>query len=189
MIQSSYCIFKTPLGWCGIAWRPSQDPGNPYAVTSFQLPEATAEMTKLRIAKCIGAPEPNRPPIQIMKTISKVCLHLQGEVQDFRDVLIELEGAEPFVQTVCDAVRKIPAGKTVTYGDIAKAIGKPAKTRAVGWALGRNPIPLIIPCHRVVAASGKPGGFSAFGGRATKAKLLAIEGATVNLCLDLATNA
>jgi len=136
------------------------------------------------MAKSSGAPKPNHPPIEITKTISKVCLHLQGEVQDFGDVLVDLEGAEPFVQTVCDAIRKIPAGKTMTYGDVAKAIGQPAKARAVGRALGRNPIPLIIPCHRVLAAGGKPGGFSAYGGRATKAKLLAIEGAVVNLCLD-----
>ncbi|MFZ0963774.1 MAG: MGMT family protein [Terriglobia bacterium] len=89
------------------------------------------------------------------------------------------------MQRVCKAARNIPPGRTATYAELAVAVGQPNATRAVGRALGKNPIPLIIPCHRVLAARGKPGGFSAHGGRVTKAKLLAIEGAVVNLCLDL----
>jgi len=183
MKQTAYCLFKTSLGWCGITWRESPIPGI-YAVTSFQLPEATVEITKARIAQISCAPKPSAPPRQIRKIISRLHLHLNGKVQDFQDVPVELDDADPFMLKVLEAARKIPAGSTVTYGDLARAVGTPAQTRAVGRALGRNPIPLIIPCHRVVAAKGKPGGFSAHGGRATKAKLLAIEGAVVNLCLE-----
>ena len=121
----------------------------------------------------------------VLKIIKRVRKHLKGELQDFRDIPVDLGGVGPFVQKVCEAARKIPAGQTVTYADLAKPWAGPSLARAVGRALGRNPIPLIIPCHRVMAAHGKPGGFSAFGGRVTKAKLLAIEGAVVNLCLEL----
>ena len=120
--------------------------------------------------------------------IERVRKHLQGQLQDFRDIPVDLEGAGPFVRKVCEAARKIPAGQTLTYLEVAKTIGYDNSARSVGQALGRNPIPLIIPCHRVAAAHGKPGGFSAYGGRVTKAKLLAIEGAVVNLCLELTTN-
>src|SRR6266852_150608 len=89
-----------------------------------------------------------------------------------------VEGADRFARQVYEAAREIQAGETRTYGELAKALGQPAAARDVGQALARNPIALIIPCHRVVAAGGKPGGFSAHGGRATKARMLAIEGAT-----------
>ncbi|MGD0221658.1 MAG: methylated-DNA--[protein]-cysteine S-methyltransferase [Terriglobia bacterium] len=184
MKQVSYCLFETPLGRCGIAWSEGQAYGTGYAVTLFQLPEATTELTESRIALSSGASEPSFPPPQIAEVINRVCKHLQGELQDFRDITVDLEGAGPFVQRVCEAAREIPVGKTVTYADLANTLGLPTGARAVGGALGKNPIPLIIPCHRVLAAAGKPGGFSAYGGRITKAKLLAIEGAVVNLCLD-----
>jgi methylated-DNA-[protein]-cysteine S-methyltransferase len=145
-------------------------------------------LTESRIAQNSGASESSVPPSPIVEVIKRVCKHLQGQLQDFRDVPVDLDGAGPFVREVCEAAREIPAGKTMTYAELANALGRPTVARAVGRALGRNPIPLIIPCHRVLAAHGKPGGFSAHGGRATKAKLLAIEGAVVNMCLDLITD-
>jgi O-6-methylguanine DNA methyltransferase len=184
MKKVSYCLFATPLGWCGIAWSEAPNTGAPPAVTFLQLPEATMELTESRIAQVSGASKASEPPFQIATIINRVCKHLQGELQDFRDIPVDLRGAGPFVQKVCEAARKIPAGQTATYTELATALGQPAAARAVGRALGRNPIPLIIPCHRILAARGKPGGFSAHGGRATKAKLLAIEGAVVNLCLE-----
>jgi methylated-DNA-[protein]-cysteine S-methyltransferase len=187
MKHAAYGLFETPLGWCGIAWSDAPNPGTPWAVTCFQLPEATAELTESRIAHYSGATKSTRFPLQVHNIIGRVCKHLNGDLQDFREVPVDLEGVSSFVQKVCEAAREIPAGKTVTYADIARTLGQPSASRAVGRALGMNPIPLIIPCHRVLAAGGKPGGFSAFGGRATKAKLLAIEGAVVNLCLDLTT--
>lgn len=184
MKQVSYCLFDTSLGKCGIAWSQSREDGGSCAVTLFQLPEATADLTESRIAHRIGASSPSIPPPQIAEVISKVCKHLHGEPQDLRNINVDLEGAGAFVQRVCEAAREIPLGQTITYAELANNLGLPSGARAVGGALGRNPVPVIIPCHRVLAAAGKPGGFSAYGGRVTKAKLLATEGAVVNLCLD-----
>jgi len=185
MKQVDYCLFETPLGLCGIAWSEDPTADTPYAVTLFQLPEATAELTEARIAQNSGSSQSSNPPTPIATIIERVRKHLQGELQDFRNVPVDLADAGPFVQKVCVAARKIPAGKTTTYAALASAMGRASMARAVGRALGKNPIPLIIHCHRVLAAGDKPGGFSAHGGRATKARLLAIEGTVVNLYLEL----
>jgi O-6-methylguanine DNA methyltransferase len=183
----AYCLFETPLGSCGIGWTEGADAIS--RVTLFQLPEATATLTEARVAQQAGASMPSSPPPPIAEVIDRCSRHLKGNLQDFRDIAVDLEGAGPFVRKVCEAARQIPVGQTATYAGMAKAMGRPSAVRAVGRALGRNPIPLIIPCHRVVAAGGKPGGFSAYGGRVTKAKLLAIEGAVVNRCLEFAAGA
>lgn len=181
----AYCMFETPFGWCGIAWREGPIAGTPCAVTLLQLPEATVELTESRIRQNSGADQPSNTPPQIAAVIEKVGKHLGGDIQNFSDIPVELGGASAFVRRVYEAARAITPGKTTTYSDLAHALGRPTAARAVGRAMARNPIPIIIPCHRVVASGGKPGGFSAYGGRAIKAKLLAIEGATVNLCLGL----
>ena len=106
-------------------------------------------------------------------------------MQDFRDVAVDLEGATSFFRQVYEATREIPAGETRTYGEIAKAVGRPSAAQEVGQAMAKNPVPIIVPCHRVSAAGGKLGGFSAPGGPAAKARLLALEGASVNLPLFL----
>jgi methylated-DNA-[protein]-cysteine S-methyltransferase len=172
MKQTAYCIFDTPLGSCGIAW--SED--GPPAVTRFQLPEATARMTESRIARSCGAGGPSAPPPQIADVIERISRHFGGDIQDFADVPVDLDGARPFARRVYEAARRIPTGETRTYGELARALGRPMAARAVGQALGRNPVALIIPCHRVLAAGGRPGGLSAHGGRATKARMLAVEG-------------
>jgi methylated-DNA-[protein]-cysteine S-methyltransferase len=185
MKQAAYCLFETPLGPCGIAWAEDRDSRSPYTVTFFQLPEATTELTESRIAQSSNASHARVYPLQTLNIIERVCKHLKGELQDFRDIPVDLDGVGPFVRKVCEAAREIPVGHTVTYASLAKVLGRPTAARAVGRALATNPIPLIIPCHRILAAGGRPGGFSAHGGRVTKAKLLAIEGAVVNLCLEL----
>ena len=86
-----------------------------------------------------------------------------------------MEGVPPFHRRVYEAAREIPPGDTLSYGAIANRIGSPGSARAVGQALGRNPFAIVVPCHRVVAANGKLGGFSANGGVTTKANLLALE--------------
>lgn len=175
MKQAAYCLFETALGSCGIAWSEDGNSSNPPAVTWFQLPEATTESTESRIARYSGAPKSSAPPPQITRVIERVRKHLQGEVQDFRDVPVDLNGAGPFARQVYETSREIRAGETRTYGELAKTLGRPDAARAVGRALAANPVPLIIPCHRILAAGGKPGGFSAYGGKTTKARLLAIE--------------
>jgi len=175
MKQAAYCLFETPLGRCGIAWTQPEACGAEAAVSCLQLPEATAAMTESRIAQSCGTRQASAPPPEIAKVITRVRKHLEGELQDLRDVIVDLEGQGLFARRVYEAAREIPAGETRTYSELAKAFCLPAAARAVGQALGRNPIPIIVPCHRVLAAGRQPGGFSASGGRATKARLLAIE--------------
>ncbi len=183
MKQASYCVFETPLGACGIAWREAADSGSQPVVVLVQLPEATPQRTESRIGQKCGSREPSVPPQEIAEIIERIRKHLQGEVQDFRDVAVELDGIAPFARQVYKTAREIPVGQTRTYGEIAKAVGQPAAAQEVGQALSKNPVPIIVPCHRVAAAGGKPGGFSAHGGRVTKSKLLALEGAPFNLQL------
>lgn len=183
MKRSHHCLFETPLGACGIAWRESAGSVSPAVVTAIQLPETTAQGTESRIARKSGSRRPTVPPSQIAEVIEKIRRHLQGEVQDFSGVAVDLERVEPFARQVYEATREIPAGQTRTYGEIAKAVGRPGAAQEVGQAMAKNPVPIIVPCHRVSAAGGKLGGFSAPGGPTTKAKLLALEGAPVNLPL------
>ena len=179
MKQAEYCLFETPLGACGIAWKGQETSRIPPAVTFFQLPEATRSVTDTRIAGSSGGRKVRVPPPHIASIIRKVQKHLHGDVQDFLEVVVDLDSAGPFARQVYMAARKIPPGRTVTYGDLAKDMDRPSAARAVGQALGRNPIPLIIPCHRVLAAGGMSGGFSAPGGVGTKARMLAIEGVMI----------
>jgi methylated-DNA-[protein]-cysteine S-methyltransferase len=176
MNQFAYCVFATPLGSCGIAWSEPGDSAAGPVVTLFQLPEATAHKTELRIARNCGACQASTPSPGIAKIIERVRQHMEGDVQDFRDVMLDLDGTATFARRVYEAARQIPPGQTTTYGALAQALGRPTAARAVGQALGKNPIALLIPCHRIVAAGGKPGGFSAHGGLSTKARLLAVEG-------------
>ena len=182
-MSSSYCLFETPLGACGIAWREPADSGSQPLVTAVQLPEMTPQATESRIARKSGSVRPSVPPPLIASVIEKIRRHLQGETQDFRDVVIDPGEVDSFVRKVYDAAREIPAGQTRTYGEIARAVGQASAAREVGQAMAKNPVPIIVPCHRVSAAGGKLGGFSAPGGPATKAKLLALERAPVNLSL------
>src|SRR5260370_3449820 len=156
MKQGAYCVFETALGWCGIAWRERGDSSAPSAVTCVQLREATAKMTELRMAGHSGEGKAVCPLPRIAEVIEKVRKHLQGEIQDFRDIAIDLDGADRFARQVYEAAREIPAGETRTYGELAKVLGQPAAARDVGQALARDPLALIIPCHRVVAAGGQP---------------------------------
>ncbi|MBZ5661050.1 MAG: methylated-DNA--[protein]-cysteine S-methyltransferase [Acidobacteriia bacterium] len=179
MKRAPYCLFETTLGSCGIAWTENGDSSSLPAVAFFQLPESSEKLTQIRMERVCGAYQPAKPPAMIDVVMKRVRLHLEGKPQDFRDVPLDLEDAGSFARRVYEAARDIPAGETRTYGEIAKLLKQPAAARAVGQALGRNPIPLIIPCHRVLAAGGKAGGFSAPGGRLTKARILALEGVTL----------
>ncbi len=180
MSKQEYTLFDTGLGKCGIAWQESGQARGGLAVTAFQLPEASVELTAAGIAGG-SAGKARLIPALIAALIQRVQLHLAGAAQDFGDVAVDLAGSGPFAQAVYAGARQIPPGRTLTYGELARAIGRPKAARAVGQALARNPIPLIIPCHRVLAAGNRPGGFSAPGGLATKAKMLASEGAAITI--------
>jgi O-6-methylguanine DNA methyltransferase len=179
MRGAAYCVFETAIGPCGIAWRDEA----PHAVTHFQLPEATPAATEERIARRAGGRNSAVPAV-VAAVIEKVTKHLRGELQDFSDAPVDLSETGEFDRMVLEAALRIPAGETRTYGDLAKAVGRPTEARAVGQVMARNPIPLIIPCHRVLAAGGGLGGFSAPGARQTKARLLAIEGAKFPAVFD-----
>lgn len=152
--------FPTPLGTCRIRWQDN-------FITGFRLPEssdtATANIT---------------PPDWIQVIIQRVRLHLERHFQDFSDLPYHFAQVGEFPRAVYGCTLQIKAGSTSSYGDIARQLGyPPATSRAVGTALGANPWPLLVPCHRVVAADGKMTGFSGPGGIETKLKLLALEGA------------
>ena len=177
MNPAAYCLFETNIGCCAVLWHGNEDASLPPAIVAFQLPEATPEMTEYRVTRWPGATRSPNPPAAITTLIERVRRHLTGDLQDFRDVVLDLDSSGPFAQQVYEAARAIEAGETRSYGALATSINHPGAARAVGQALGRNPIGLIIPCHRVLAAGRKIGGFSAHGGQATKMRMLAIEGA------------
>lgn len=171
-----YCLFDTIIGECGLAWlEPDGDETRP-VIRRLQFPEATSALTESRLTDRLAARGVDRPPEAILLLIDRIRRHLLGEWQDFRAVELDLTGMGPFTRQVLEMARSIPSGETASYGEVARRLSRPGAARAVGQALGRNPVGLIVPCHRVLAAGGQIGGFSAHGGQSTKMRLLAIEG-------------
>jgi methylated-DNA-[protein]-cysteine S-methyltransferase len=174
MKPSSFTLFETAIGPCGIAWNDS-------GICNMQLPMGDAARTRVRLRQHIPDAVESTPPADIQAVIDRVVALLDGgKGDDLADVSLDMAGLPEFNREVYAIARTIPPGETMSYGDIAKRLGGLQLARDVGQALGRNPFPPIVPCHRVLAASAKPGGFSARGGTATKLKMLAIEGAYVN---------
>ncbi len=166
--SARYTLFDTAAGPCGIAW-------NARGVTHFALPGSSRGTSEARIRRCSGGQRSDDPPPAIKAVIADVQRYYAGEEVDFSSVAVDLSGLSDFQQRLYQSLRGVRFGRTTTYGELARTLGCP-DAREVGRAMGRNPVPLIIPCHRVLAAGGKPGGFSAPGGVDTKAKLLALEG-------------
>jgi methylated-DNA-[protein]-cysteine S-methyltransferase len=167
--KEGFALFDTPIGRCAIAWRPG-------GIVGLNLPEGTAAHTVERVRwRAPGATE-TVPPPEVQLVIDAVVGQLNGKELDLGWVRLDMEGLPLFHKRVYEVARAIPAGRTLTYGEVARQMGAPRAARAVGQALGRNPFPVVVPCHRVVAAGGGLGGFSAHGGTATKERLLAIEG-------------
>ena len=173
MTGQHYAIFDTPIGACGVVWG---DRG----VSGVQLPMGSEDKTRKRILQRNGDVTEAAPTAEVQHAIDGMIELLAGKPNDLADIVLDLDGVPEFNRGVYDIARKIPPGKTVTYGDIAKQLGGVELSRDVGQALGRNPCPIVVPCHRVLAAGNKPGGFSANGGVVTKLKMLQIEGAVVN---------
>lgn len=173
MTGYSFAIFDTAIGACGVVW-------GPRGINGVQLPMGNEEKTRSRIVQRYGEIVEAPPPAHVQHAIDAMIELLEGKPNDLRDIVLDLNGIPDFNRSVYDIARAIPPGQTMTYGDIAKRIGGVEMSRDVGQALGHNPCPIVVPCHRVLAAGGKPGGFSANGGVATKLKMLAIEGALVN---------
>ncbi|MEZ0230566.1 MAG: methylated-DNA--[protein]-cysteine S-methyltransferase [Planctomycetota bacterium] len=148
---------------------------------AIQLPEATDQATLERLRAKAGELGGTRAPAWVNALAVAIARHVKGENQDFGQVPLDLEALPPFHKKVYAAARKVGTSRTVTYGELAALAGKPGGARAVGQAMRRNPFPIVVPCHRIVAAGGKPGGFTSWNGLDTKARLLAAEGVTLSL--------
>jgi methylated-DNA-[protein]-cysteine S-methyltransferase len=169
-VAHQYHVFDTPGGFCGIAW-------NTVGITRFQLPAESAAGTERNLLRRTPDAAPGKPPPCVLATMSDAKRYFAGEKLDFSGVELDLSGQGEFFTRIYAAARRIGWGQTSTYGTLAKEIGSgPEAARGVGQAMANNPIPLIIPCHRVMAAGGKVGGFSAPGGTASKVRMLELEG-------------
>jgi methylated-DNA-[protein]-cysteine S-methyltransferase len=167
-----FTLFETAIGVTGLAW-------NDVGITALQLPEATLAETRARlVAKArdaeIEATARAVPP-WVHDAVERVRAHLSGRPQDLSPLRLDFAHVSPFAARVYRALRQVPAGRTVSYADLARCAGSPGAARAIGRAMATNPFPIVVPCHRVLAAGGRIGGFSAYGGTTTKDRLLAIE--------------
>ncbi len=171
LVTVEFSVFPTALGTCGIAWRVA-------VVVATCLPEQTAGATVARMARRSDA-APGTPSSAIQAAIDAITALLNGERVDLSAIACDLGEASAFESRVYAIARDIGVGATRTYGDIAEELGDKALARSVGMALGRNPLPIIVPCHRVIGANNRLTGFSAAGGIETKLKMLEIEGITL----------
>jgi methylated-DNA-[protein]-cysteine S-methyltransferase len=178
MHANAYTLFETAIGTCAIAWSSA-------GIRALQLPESTPDRTVARLRRHLPEAEPAEPPRAVRAAIDGIAALLDGEPIDLSGVQLDETGIPAFERSVYAVTRSIGPGATLTYGDIATRLGDPDAARAVGKALGRNPFAIIVPCHRVLAAAGGIGGFSAGGGAATKRRMLAIERARVGDAPDL----
>lgn len=165
----TFAFFDTPVGRCALVWTVA-------GVTGLLLPSRSVSATRAQLVSRHPDAIEAGPPPAIAAVMALVVALLRGEPVDLSAVLLDLQSVPPFHRRVYEVARTIPRGATLTYGEVAARVGVPGSARAVGQALGRNPVPVIVPCHRVLAAGGRIGGFSAPGGAATKQRLLAIEG-------------
>lgn len=173
MDRVKFTLFDTAIGRCALAWAAR-------GIVAVQLPQPNEAQTRVRLKQRYTEIVDTAPPVEIQRAIEGIVTLLNGEWADLSAIDLDLADSPEFNRSVYAIARKIPPGSTLTYGDIAKQLGGVELSRQVGTALGQNPCPIVVPCHRVLAAGDKPGGFSANGGVVTKLKMLAIEGAAVN---------
>ena len=171
--ESFYTLFETASGFAAIGW-------NARGINSFRLPAGTAGEAERALLRRLPDAKPVSPPPQVQAVIDDALRYFAGERVDFAQVPVDLGRQAPFFERVYTAVRALGWGETATYGAIAKLLDAgPEFARDVGQAMAANPVPLIVPCHRVTAANGRIGGFSAPGGSLSKARMLEIEGVEV----------
>jgi methylated-DNA-[protein]-cysteine S-methyltransferase len=163
-----FCLFPAALGECALAWSGG-------LLSAVHLPEASARRLRERMQSLLAGTPERLPPPFAARAIVRIQALLQGERDDLLDIPLDMEAVPRFHRRVYALTRAIPPGRTLTYGELAAQLGEPGAARAVGQALGANPFAPVVPCHRVLAAGGRSGGFSAEGGALTKLKLLEIE--------------
>ncbi|CAN7156659.1 MGMT family protein [Phenylobacterium sp. LjRoot219] len=176
--MTQFTLFETPLGWAAVAWTPA-------GLSSVRLPQARRESALAAVMRRTPDAEAAEPPPPIAAVIDDIRSVLAGGAPDFATAPLDLSRTPEFNARVYAVARKIRPGETLTYGEVAERLGDKRLARDVGQALGQNPWPIVVPCHRVTAAGGKLGGFSAPGGATTKLKLLALEGAPAAAQSDL----
>src|SRR5437660_2163972 len=168
-----YLIFETAGGFCGIAW-------NNVGITRFQLPTRSAAAAERILLRRVPGAEPGAPISEVAEPVAAVKRYFEGEETDFFGFKLDLGVQDPFFKRIYAAAQRVGWGQTTTYGTLANDLGAgPEAARDVGQAMAKNPVALIIPCHRVLAAGGKIGGFSAPGGSAAKIRMLVLEGVHV----------
>jgi len=169
-MQQEYTTFETKSGFVGLAW-------NQQGVSGLRLPARSEEAAEAAILRRLPQARRALPSPAMARLIADIRRYFEGEKIDFSQVPVDLGSQEPFFSQVYTEVRKLGWGETTTYGAVARTLGaEPQAARTVGQAMASNPVPLIVPCHRVLAAGGKLGGFSAPGGSDSKARMLEIEG-------------
>ena len=166
----NFTLFETAIGCCGTVW-------SERGIAGVQLPERGEAATRNRLLRRFPAAREGAPTAEVRRAIDDIVALLGGERRDLNHVTIDIGAAPEFHRRVYEVARRIPAGATLSYGEVAERLGDRNLARDVAEALSENPCPIIVPCHRILAAGGKPGGFSAPGGVATKLRLLTIEGA------------
>lgn len=164
------CVFETELGMFGLGWTEA-------GIARSHLPGLSGEAVEARLLR--DGAEVSEPPVEIQSVMAMVRDYARGGVVDFSAVPLDLEGLPEFHRRAYELLVRIGYGETTTYGALARQLGDVGLSRAVGQAMGANRIPLIVPCHRVLASDGKPGGFSAPGGAESKLRMLALEAARV----------
>jgi methylated-DNA-[protein]-cysteine S-methyltransferase len=168
MAAIGYALFDTAIGRCGAAWSSA-------GVCALQLPEASDDRTRARLLRAAPEAPETEPSSAARRLIEGVQALLAGEVVDLSAVPLDMTGVGAFERAVYEALRQVGPGETVTYGELARRVGRPGAAQAVGRAMARNPFAPVVPCHRVLAAGGRTGGFSAAGGVSTKLRLLQME--------------
>ena len=167
-MDPAYALFDTAIGTCAIVWGES-------GIVGVALPSESQTSTRVQISKRFPTAAEASPSPDIQRAIDDIQALLHGEKRDLSAAKLDLTGIPDFQRKVYAAARAIPPGETLTYGEISAKLNAPGTARAVGQALGANPFPIIVPCHRILASGGKAGGFSAPGGLDTKMRLLNIE--------------
>ena len=169
MAGRGYAVFDTVIGRCGIAWGDS-------GIVAVQLPQAREIETRRRMLRQYPDARELRPSLNAEIAIEAMAALLRGQPCDFSDVELDMNGMPPFSRRVYEFARTIPRGETLTFADLAKRLGASGAAHAVGQAIGRNPLAILVPCHRLLAAEGEADGFSMNGGVISKRRLLSIEG-------------
>ncbi len=170
MDRPGFTLFDTAIGCCALVWRGG-------FIIGAALPEASNTEMRRHLGRRFADARETDPPEFVRTAVAAIQNLLSGTPADLSFIELDLADAPEFERRVYAAAQAIPPGEVRTYGELAEAIGSPGSARAVGRALGRNPVPIVIPCHRILASAGGIGGFSAPGGVSTKLKMLEIEGA------------